>query len=71
MKSEKGEGAGLRIGGNVQPRTNKLSGSSEWTALSYDFSLANGGEVELVAELRANKGTVWFDPESLKLVKRP
>ncbi len=71
VKSEKGEGAGLRIGGNVQPRANKLSGSSDWTALSYDFSLANGGEVELVAELRANKGTVWFDPESLKLVKRP
>ncbi len=70
-KNPKGEGAGLRIAGNVQPRINKLSGSSEWTALSYDFSLANGGEVELVAELRADKGTVWFDPESLKLVKRP
>ena len=70
-KNPKGEGAGLRIAGNVQPRTNKLSGSGDWTPLSYDFSLANGGEVELVAELRANKGTVWFDPESLKVVKKP
>lgn len=70
-KNDKGEGAGLRIAGNVQPRTNKLSGSGDWTSLSYDFNLANGGEVELVAELRANKGTVWFDPESLKLVKKP
>lgn len=71
VQTEKGEGAGLRIGGNIQPRPNKLAGSTEWTPITYEFSLANGGEVELIAELRANKGTVLFDAESLKLVKRP
>jgi hypothetical protein len=30
---------------------------------------ADGAEIEFVAELRANKGKVWFDRESLRLKK--
>jgi spore coat protein H len=71
MKTVRGEGAGLRVSGAVAPRQNKLSGTSDWTPLAFEFNHATGGDVELVAELRANKGTVWFDAGSLKIVKRP
>ncbi|MBI3877270.1 MAG: CotH kinase family protein, partial [Verrucomicrobia bacterium] len=62
-----GIGAGLRIsGGN---RTNKLFGSSGWTTLEHTFEVSDTTEVVLVAELRANKGEVWFDADSMKLTR--
>jgi hypothetical protein len=70
MSDMKGEGAGLRISGSQQPRNNRLKGDSPWTAVSYEFPVAPGsGEIELICELRARKGEVWFDSSSLKLVK--
>ena len=66
----KGEGAGLRISGTQQPRSNKLKGDASWTRLSFEFPVSPGsGEVELICELRARGGEVWFDQDSLKLVK--
>lgn len=68
QESETGAGAGVRISGGK--RKSKLVGESDWTALEYEFEVMPGGdEVELVAELRAKKGEVWFDRGSLKLVK--
>jgi spore coat protein H len=67
---QKGEGAGIRISGSQSPRTNKLSGDAAWQPLAYEFDVAvPTEEVQLVCELRASKGEVWFDAESLKLVK--
>jgi spore coat protein H len=64
--SSSGTGAGVRISGGK--RTNKLQGNKDWTVLQHDFEVpADGSEVEFVCELRANKGKVWFDRESLKL----
>jgi spore coat protein H len=66
--SSSGTGAGVRISGGQ--RTNKLQGNKDWTVLQHDFEgPSDGSEVEFVCELRANKGKVWFDRESLKLKK--
>jgi len=67
---QKGHGAGLRISGSQQPRSNNLLGDMDWTKIEYEFDAANpDDEVELVCELRAQKGEVWFDADSLKLVR--
>jgi len=59
-------GAGLRIS---RYRTGqKNAGDHDWTPISFDFDVAEDqSEIELVCELRANQGDVWFDLESLKL----
>lgn len=62
-------GAGLRVSG--RKRTQQLLGSSDWMPLEYEFEVEAGGEEkELVCELRAREGEVWFDAASLKLVRR-
>jgi hypothetical protein len=67
---KKGEGAGLRISGSQQPRSNKLTGDAPSQKLDYEFEAASpSDEVELVCELRATKGEVWFDLSSLQLVQ--
>lgn len=67
VRENLGTGAGLRISGST--RSQKLEGTTDWTPLTFDFSVIEDGEVELIIELRANRGEVWFDAESLKLVK--
>ena len=68
QESETGSGAGVRISGGK--RQKKLVGDTDWTALEYEFDVMQGGnDVELVAELRSKKGEVWFDAESMKLLK--
>ncbi len=59
-----GKGAGLRISGGQ--RTNAVEGDSAWKPVAHEFETP-GGEVRLVAELRATKGEVWFD--ALQLVR--
>jgi hypothetical protein len=66
----KGEGAGLRISGTTLPRANKLAGDSPWQRLEFEFDVAPPlNSVELVCELRATAGEVWFDAGSLRLVR--
>ncbi len=70
MRDEVGEGAGIRISGARQRRENKLSGDTPWQKLQYEFDVAApNDEVVMVCELRANKGQVWFDADSLRLVR--
>jgi hypothetical protein len=59
-------GAGLRIS---RYRTGqKNSGDKDWTPVAFEFQVSEDqSEVELVCELRAKKGDVWFDLKSLKL----
>ena len=67
---KKGEGAGIRISGSQQPRNNKLFADSPWQKLEYEFAVTDlSDEIDLVCELRASQGEVWFDVESLKLVR--
>jgi len=66
----RGEGAGLRISGNITPRRNKLTGDSNWQKLTFNFEIKEAmEEIGLVAELRATEGETWFDVESLQLVQ--
>ncbi len=67
---KKGEGAGLRISGTQKARENRLVGDTPWTKLDFEFDVIQpDDEVELVCELRAKSGQVWFDQASLRLVK--
>ncbi len=69
QSNETGSGAGLRISGGK--RRNKLTGDADWTALEDEFVVEiDGDEVELVCELRANRGEVWFDAPSLRLLRK-
>ncbi len=65
---DRGNGAGLRISGGK--RTQQLVGDAAWTELAHEFEVTTGGEdKELVCELRAMAGEVWFDSASLRLVR--
>lgn len=63
-----GNAAGLRVSGGQ--RTNQVDGTSAWQTIKQEIQIgAPMQEIELVAELRATKGQVWFDAGSLQLVK--
>lgn len=69
LRDNLGEGAGLRISGSTTARLNRLIGDSNWRQLAYEFEvLGQEREVTLVCELRARKGQVEFDLNSLRLV---
>jgi len=63
-----GEGAGLRISGGTRAGQNAAAGDTPWKPVAFEFD-APGGDVVLVAELRASKGEAWFDKESLQIVR--
>lgn len=62
-------GAGLRVSRHRIGQKN--SGDRDWTPVTFDFEVRDeASEVELVCELRANQGTVWFDVNSFRLRAR-
>lgn len=61
-------GAGLRISGGTRSDRSLASGDTPWSDLQFEFD-APGGDVVLVAELRANKGEAWFDRDSFQLIR--
>ena len=64
-----GPGAGLQIPGRG-PEIETVRDDSDWRNFSFEFDVpADGGEVILVAELRANKGEARFALDSLRLVR--
>jgi hypothetical protein len=69
MRDSKGEGAGIRVSGSMQPRRNSIANDTDWTRLQYDFEVDGQSDVVLVCESRANRGEVWFDAGSLMLEK--
>ena len=46
-----------------------LIGDSPWRKLSVEFEVLSREDVELLCELRAVQGEVWFDRSSLQLVR--
>jgi hypothetical protein len=61
-------GVGLRI--SRQKFSRQLAGTVAWTPTSFEFDVAQDHtEVELVCELRAAEGEVWFDQGSLVLIR--
>lgn len=67
--NEIGLGAGLRFSGDKH-RENKIIGDAPWTHLQHSVTNLVDNEVELVCELRATAGEVWFDEDSLLLRKQ-
>ena len=59
-------GAGLRISRHREGQRN--AGDNEWTPITFNFEVTpEKPEVELVCELRADAGEIWYDLNSLKL----
>ncbi|MBI3418261.1 MAG: hypothetical protein HY043_23470, partial [Verrucomicrobia bacterium] len=62
-------GAGLRISRRKFSR--KISGDMNWAATTFDFEVAEDqADMEIVCELRAKQGDVWFELGSLRLLRR-
>jgi hypothetical protein len=68
-EDDSGRGVGVRISGKSRIGGNSVTGDSGWQTVGYDFE-TDGGNVVLVAELRAQAGEVWFDAGSLRLVRK-
>jgi hypothetical protein len=62
-------GVGLRISRHKFGQ--KIPGDTDWTLVGFDFDVQQDqSDIELVCELRAVRGDVWFDLKSLKLIRR-
>ena len=68
VESAPEQGAGLRISGGTRTAPNAVTGDSDWKPLQFEFN-TQGGDVVLVAELRASKGEAWFERDSFQLVR--
>ena len=63
------QGAGLRIAGSDAAWTGLL-GDAPWRTVATEFAVPGGpATVECICELRAQSGEVWFDTQSLKIIK--
>lgn len=72
LADQKGQGAGLRNSGFPGPRRNQLVGNTDWVQLQHDFVVEEDEAlVALIAELRASRGKVDFDLDSLRVVPLP
>jgi hypothetical protein len=68
LPSRTGSGAGVRVIGGV--RGAGLSGTSDWAPVRHSFVVQESGEpVELIAELRAYRGSASFDRSQFRLVR--
>jgi spore coat protein H len=67
-ESSSGIGAGLRISGGTRNGQNSVAGDSAWQTVGFQFDTP-GGDVVLVAELRAIKGEALFDKNSFQIVR--
>jgi len=59
IRDQFGVGAGIRLTGSS--RTQSLEGDTEWQPVSYEFHASDDGPVELILELRADGGEVWYE----------
>jgi hypothetical protein len=68
LPSRTGSGAGVRVVGGV--RGSGLTGSLDWSPVQHSFVVQESGEaVELIAELRAFRGSASFDLRRFRLVR--
>lgn len=59
-------GAGLRVSRHREGQKN--SGDADWKPASFEFEITSEKpEIELVCELRANAGEIWYDVNALRL----
>ena len=70
LKFGKNHGAVIKVPTVPSARPEPLLGSQPWKSLQVPFEVGEREqEIDLVCELRASKGTAWFDKESLRLVR--
>jgi len=62
----KNKGAAIRTSGGAKG-TDFAEGDSAWKTVGYNFE-SPGGDMILIAELRAQKGDAWFERDSLRLL---
>ena len=65
----KAGGAGLTASGLRRSDSSVLTGDSPWQKLTCEFEVITTEDVDLGCELRAQRGEVWFDSDSLVLVR--
>jgi hypothetical protein len=71
--NERGTGLGVRLSGTTRQNRsqNELQGTTGWTTVQFEFALESMAEVELVAEMRGQKGTGYFDTKGFRLSRLP
>jgi hypothetical protein len=71
--NERGTGLGVRLSGTTRQNRsqNELQGTTGWTTVQFEFALESLAEVELVAEMRGQKGTGYFDTKGFRLSRLP
>jgi hypothetical protein len=70
LKFGRNHGAVLKVPAATPARTEPLLGTQPWKTVQVTFEVAEREkEIELICELRAAKGTAWFDRSSLRLVR--
>lgn len=68
IPDEQGRGAGVRRSGSG--RSHAFTGTNDWQPVDFDIEVREDQRnVELILELRARHGRVWFDRSSLLLRK--
>lgn len=68
IPDEQGRGAGVRRSGSG--RSHAFTGTNDWQPVGFDIEVREDQRmVELILELRARHGRVWFDRSSLLLRK--
>ncbi len=68
MEDEFGRGVSVRTTGSTA--TAHLEGDREWTEVSFDVSQPEDGPAEMILDVRANRGEVWFDAASVRVEAR-
>jgi spore coat protein H len=71
--NERGTGLGIRLSGTTRQNRiqNELQGTTDWAPVHFEFELESLAEVELVAEMRGQKGTGYFDAQGFRLTRLP
>ncbi len=72
LANTNGPGIGVGIRLSRGKREQHLIGDHDWTLLRHPFEVQAGDdEPEMVCEIRARAGEVWFDPEALRIIREP
>jgi len=61
-------GVTLRMSG--ERNSKMVTRATEWTTLTYDFTMPAPADIELLVEFRGSNGRARFDLDSLKLVRK-
>ncbi len=64
----KSPGASLRVSG--ERFAHMITNATDWTTMTYEFSMTDVTDVEVVCEFRASKGRAVFDANSFRVLRK-